>query len=345
MQELLRFLKQNTTKEQYDAITYTQGPLLVAAGAGSGKTRVITFKVAYLIKKGISPHRILAVTFTNKAANEMKERVKQLTGFTPPWIRTFHSACVRILREYGNAIGIKPDFKIATETDQKNIIKEVMKDKDLKAKEKKGLSLLLTNLKNNYSTYLLNKDAKKLQNVCKKLAVQFKSKLPEDSVYYYYLDYEEIKGKYGYLDFDDLLLKTVELLQSQPEIRKKLQNYFEYILVDEYQDTNNVQERIIELLVRNGNVTVVGDDYQSIYRFRGAVIQNFLDFEKKYNAKKIVLGCNFRSVKTIVEASSELIKKTQVRFIKSCMQAIKQMCQSALSFLIMSMKKPDVFQV
>ncbi len=308
MEEFIRFLKDNTTKDQYNAITYTRGPLLVAAGAGSGKTRVITFKIAYLIKRGVSPDRILAVTFTNKAANEMKERVKHLTGFAPYWIRTFHSACVRILRKYGNAIDIKPDFKIATETDQKNIIKEVMKEQ--KAKERKKLSLLITNLKNNYSSYLMNKDrnGRSLQRICKQLAIQLKLKPPVDKAYYYYRDYEKIKQKYEYLDFDDLLLKTMELLQSSPEIRKKLQNYFEYILVDEYQDTNNLQERIIGFLMQNGNITVVGDDYQSIYRFRGAVIQNFLNFEKKYNAKKIVLGCNFRSIKTIVEASSELIK-------------------------------------
>jgi len=308
MNQFISFLRQNTTRDQYDAIIYTKGPLLVAAGAGSGKTRVITFKIAYLIKKGISPHRILAVTFTNKAANEMKERVKQLTGVNPLWIKTFHSACVRILRKYGNAIGIKPDFKIATETDQNDIIKEVMNENEQRAKDRKRLALFLTNLKNSYSSYLLSKDTKSVQNICKQLALQLRLKIRPDKAYHYYLDYEKIKEKYEYLDFDDLLLKTVDLLQSQSRIRKKLKDYFEYILVDEYQDTNNVQERILELLVRDGNITVVGDDYQSIYRFRGAVIQNFLDFEKKYNAKKIVLGCNFRSIKTIVEASSELIK-------------------------------------
>ena len=304
MQKFIRFLKQNTTKEQYEAITYTKGPLLVTAGAGSGKTRVITFKIAYLIKKGLSPDRILAVTFTNKAANEMKERVKELTGFTPPWIRTFHSACVRILRKYGPVIGIKPEFKIATETDQKNMIKEVMKGQ--KERERKRMLLLITNLKNNHPAYVLRQDRRFIQPICRKLALQLR--LKANGAYYYYLDYEKIKKKYEYLDFDDLLLKSLELFQFQPEVRKKVQNYFEYILVDEYQDTNNVQEQIIGHLMRKGNITVVGDDYQSIYGFRGAVIQNFLDFKKKYQAKTVVLGCNFRSVKTIVEASSKLIK-------------------------------------
>jgi len=311
--DFLSWLRENTTKEQFEAITYTQGPLLIAAGAGSGKTRVITFKIAYLITNGFSPNRILAVTFTNKAAREMQQRVKQLTGFTPAWVRTFHSACVRILRRYGQEIGLNSHFQIATDDEQDLILQEISKEEFKNARFRGQVKNFLSVVKNKYFDLILKNAVIPFTKICKKidpgLIVAFRSKgLTPEGVF---KKYEETKTKYDYLDFDDLLIKVIELLQKKEQVRKRLQNHFQYILVDEYQDTNSPQEEILKLLVRNGNITVVGDDYQSIYAFRGAEIKNFLNFERKYNARKIVLGCNFRSTKTIVEASSEVIRNNR----------------------------------
>jgi DNA helicase-2/ATP-dependent DNA helicase PcrA len=297
--DFLSWLRKNTTKEQFEAITYTQGPLLIAAGAGSGKTRVITFKIAYLITNGISPNRILAVTFTNKAAREMQQRVKQLTGLTPAWVRTFHSACVRILRRYGQEIGLNSHFQIATESEQDLILKEISQEFK-QAKQRKQAKTFLSIVKNKCFDLLINEQDINFST----LNFRFKAITPQTL----FSQYEKIKSQYGYLDFDDLLIKVIELLEKKEQIKKRLQDHFQYILVDEYQDINPAQERILRLLTKNGNITVVGDDYQSIYGFRGAEIKNFLDFQQNYKAKVIVLGCNFRSTKTIVEASSRVIK-------------------------------------
>ncbi|MDD2979046.1 MAG: DNA helicase PcrA [Hespellia sp.] len=288
--------------EQREAVLHTDGPLLILAGAGSGKTRVLTHRIVYLIEeKGINPWNILAITFTNKAAGEMRERVDQLVGFGAEsiWVSTFHSTCVRILRRYIDLIGYENNFTIYDSDDQKTLIKDVCKlcGIDTKVYKERSLISAISSAKNEMITpdeYEMN------------TAGDF-AKMKIAKVYH---EYEKQLRANNALDFDDLLLKTVQLFQTQPQVLDYYQERFRYIMVDEYQDTNTVQFKLVSLLAaKYQNLCVVGDDDQSIYKFRGANIRNILNFEKEFeHARVIKLEQNYRSTSTILDAANAVIR-------------------------------------
>ena len=266
----------NLNKEQAEAVRRTEGPVLILAGAGSGKTRVITHRIAYLMDEcGVNPWNILAITFTNKAAGEMRERVDNLIGFGAEsvWISTFHSMCVRILRRHIDLMGYESSFTIYDTDDQKTLMKDVCKYLKIDTKELKEREILseISSAKNELITSLKYRE----ENV----GVSFRSKRIADA----YDEYQKRLRKNNAVDFDDLLMLTVELFHSHDEVLEIYQKRFRYIMVDEYQDTNNAQFELVRLLAgKYRNLCVVGDDDQSIYRFRGANIRNILDFEKVY---------------------------------------------------------------
>lgn len=287
---------------QREAVLHTEGPLLILAGAGSGKTRVVTHKIAYLIEeKGVFPGNILAITFTNKAANEMKERVAKLlsTMVEDMWIGTFHSVCVRILRRDIDKIGYNRSFTIYDRDDQITLIRECIKERNLNKDMYKESAILshISNLKDNMvdpNTYINhNYSDFYLRNVGE-----------------LYLLYEEKLKQYNALDFDDLIIKAVELLKTYPRVLDYYQRKFQYIFVDEYQDTNKIQYELVRLLSdRHKNICVVGDPDQSIYSWRNADISNILDFEKDFeNATTIILEQNYRSTKNILRVANNVIK-------------------------------------
>jgi len=287
---------------QREAVLHTEGPLLILAGAGSGKTRVVTHKIAYLIEeKGVFPGNILAITFTNKAANEMKERVAKLlsTMVEDMWIGTFHSVCVRILRRDIDKIGYNRSFTIYDREDQITLIRECIKERNLNKDMYKESAILshISNLKDNMvdpNTYINhNYSDFYLRNVGE-----------------LYLLYEEKLKQYNALDFDDLIIKAVELLKTYPRVLDYYQRKFQYIFVDEYQDTNKIQYELVRLLSdRHKNICVVGDPDQSIYSWRNADISNILDFEKDFeNATTIILEQNYRSTKNILRVANNVIK-------------------------------------
>lgn len=297
--------------EQREAVFHTEGPLLILAGAGSGKTRVLTHRIAYLIEeKGINPWNILAITFTNKAAGEMRERVDDIVGFGSEsiWVSTFHSTCVRILRRHIDRLGHDNNFTIYDSDDQKTLMKDVCKllQIDTKTYRERTILSAISSAKDEMVTpeeYELNAygDFSK-----KKIAEAYK-------------EYERQLKANNALDFDDLLVKTVQLFQTQPEILEYYQDRFRYIMVDEYQDTNTVQFKLISLLAaKYKNLCVVGDDDQSIYKFRGANIQNILSFEKEFEDTKVIkLEQNYRSTSTILDAANAVIKNNVGRKAKS----------------------------
>ena len=297
--------------EQREAVFHTEGPLLILAGAGSGKTRVLTHRIAYLIEeKGINPWNILAITFTNKAAGEMRERVDDIVGFGSEsiWVSTFHSTCVRILRRHIDRLGYDNNFTIYDSDDQKTLMKDVCKllQIDTKTYRERTILSAISSAKDEMVTpeeYELNAygDFSK-----KKIAEAYK-------------EYERQLKANNALDFDDLLVKTVQLFQTQPEILEYYQDRFRYIMVDEYQDTNTVQFKLISLLAaKYKNLCVVGDDDQSIYKFRGANIQNILSFEKEFEDTKVIkLEQNYRSTSTILDAANAVIKNNVGRKSKS----------------------------
>ena len=297
--------------EQREAVFHTEGPLLILAGAGSGKTRVLTHRIAYLIEeKGINPWNILAITFTNKAAGEMRERVDDIVGFGSEsiWVSTFHSTCVRILRRHIDRLGYDNNFTIYDSDDQKTLMKDVCKllQIDTKTYRERTILSAISSVKDEMVTpeeYELNAygDFSK-----KKIAEAYK-------------EYERQLKANNALDFDDLLVKTVQLFQTQPEILEYYQDRFRYIMVDEYQDTNTVQFKLISLLAaKYKNLCVVGDDDQSIYKFRGANIQNILSFEKEFEDTKVIkLEQNYRSTSTILDAANAVIKNNVGRKAKS----------------------------
>ena len=297
-------------REQKEAVLHTEGPLLILAGAGSGKTRVLTHRIAYLIEEmGVNPWNILAITFTNKAAGEMRERVDKLVGFGAEsiWVSTFHSTCVRILRRYIDRLGYDTNFTIYDTDDQKTLMKEVCKllQIDTKMYKERNLLAAISSAKNECITpqeFELNAGGDFHQ---KKIA----------SVYW---EYEKQMRANNALDFDDLLLKTVQLLETQADILEYYQERFRYIMVDEYQDTNTVQFKLISILARKyRNLCVVGDDDQSIYKFRGANIRNILDFEKVFpDAYVIKLEQNYRSTETILNAANAVISNNRGRKAK-----------------------------
>ena len=294
---------------QREAVFTTEGPLLVLAGAGSGKTRALTHRVAYLIEeKGVKPWNILAITFTNKAAGEMRERVNQLVDFGADsvWVSTFHSLCVRILRRFIENLGYTTDFSIYDSDDTKTLMKQIFKDLEVNQKvlKERGVLGVISSAKNEMISpeeFLLSAKAdgdSRLQRIGE-----------------LYMEYQKRLKKNNALDFDDLLVKTVELFQAKQEVLEYYQDRFRYIMVDEYQDTNTVQFKLVSLLAaKYRNICVVGDDDQSIYRFRGANIKNILGFEETFpGAKAIKLEQNYRSTKMILDSANEVIKNNAGR--------------------------------
>ena len=299
-------LVKNMNTEQSEAVRTTEGPLLIMAGAGSGKTRVLTHRIAYLLdEKDVSPYNILAITFTNKAAKEMKQRVEQLVGEEAQviWMSTFHSMCVRILRRDADRIGIERNFTIIDPTDQKSVIKDVLKNENIDSKrfEPRMFIGAISNLKNELKT---PEDAQKEAN-------DFHSQM----VAAVYKGYQRQLSRNEALDFDDLIMTTINLFERVPDALEYYQNKFQYIHVDEYQDTNKAQYTLVKLLASKfKNLCVVGDSDQSIYGWRGADIQNILSFEEDYpEAKTIFLEQNYRSTKNILNAANEVIKNNSER--------------------------------
>ena len=295
---------------QQEAVYTTNGPLLILAGAGSGKTRVLTHRIAYLIDEcGVNPWNILAITFTNKAAGEMRERVDDIVGFGSEqiWVSTFHSACVKILRRFADLLGYERNFVIYDTDDQKHVMKEICKRLHIDTKVHKERAILsaISSAKNEMidaKAYALN------------AAGDYSKKRIADA----YLEYEKTLYKNNAMDFDDLLVKTVEVLRNNEDVLNYYQERFKYIMVDEYQDTNTVQFRLVSLLAgKYRNLCVVGDDDQSIYKFRGANIYNILNFEKEFpDAKVIKLEQNYRSTKNILDAANSVIKNNKGRKAK-----------------------------
>ena len=296
------FLKE-LNKEQLEAVQQQNGPMIILAGAGSGKTRVLTYKVIYLIEQGVDPSNILMVTFTNKAANEMKERMQkffQAKGkFELPTISTFHALCAKILRIDGERIGIPKNFLIYDDQDQKDAVKQAFEVLGISIKEYKPSSVLnsISGAKNE----LINES--EYPNYARGHFQEIVAKT--------YLVYQKVLKENGALDFDDLILKTVELFRKEPEILQKYQNKFMYILVDEYQDTNHAQYLLTRMLSqRCNNICVVGDFSQSIYSFRGADFLNLAKFKDDFkNVKTFSLSQNYRSTQKILDAASSVIAK------------------------------------
>ena len=288
-------------KEQRDAVLATEGPLLILAGAGSGKTRVLTHRTAYLIgEKGIKPYNILAITFTNKAANEMRERIDNMVGMGSESITvsTFHSLCVRILRRYIERLGYDNKFTIYDADDQKALIKDICKRLEIDTKRYKEKMFL--NVISSAKDELIDP-----LTFANKAAGDFTKRKQADV----YSEYQRALKNNNALDFDDLICKTVELFKLDSQVLNNYQERFKYIMVDEYQDTNSAQFELIRLLaMKYKNLCVVGDDDQSIYKFRGANIYNILNFEKHFeNAKVIKLEQNYRSTQNILDAANNVI--------------------------------------
>ena len=288
-------------KEQQEAVLTTEGPLLILAGAGSGKTRVLTHRTAYLIEeKGVNPYNILAITFTNKAAGEMRDRIDQMVGYGSEsiWVSTFHSTCVRILRRYIDRLGYGTNFTIYDAEDQKTLIKDICKRLEIDTKihkEKMFLSVISSAKDEMIGPVEFENNA--AYDYAKRIQAQV------------YREYQQALKMNNALDFDDLLFKTVELFKLDKEVLGAYQERFRYIMVDEYQDTNTVQFEFIRLLSQKyKNLCVVGDDDQSIYKFRGANIHNILNFEKHFeDAKVIKLEQNYRSTQNILDAANGVI--------------------------------------
>ncbi len=306
MQFLSEKLLTGLNEQQQKAVKATDGPLLIMAGAGSGKTRVLTHRIAYLmVEKQVAPWNILAITFTNKAAREMKERIRRILGGTSDeiWISTFHSMCVRILRRDIDRMGFSRNFSILDTTDQQTVIKQILKDRNMDTKKYDYRAILgsISSAKNELVT----------PEEYVKTAADYHSKVVADI----YAEYQKRLRKNQALDFDDLIMKTIQLFQLVPEVLEYYQRKFQYIHVDEYQDTNRAQYLLVKLLAsRFRNLCVVGDSDQSIYRWRGADIANILSFEKDYpNATMIFLEQNYRSTKTILAAANKVIENNQNR--------------------------------
>lgn len=292
-------------EKQREAALHTEGPLLVLAGAGSGKTATMTHRIAYLIEQGISPYKILAVTFTNKAATEMRQRVEKLVGTVPGmWILTFHSMSLRILREHYEAVGYERNFVIYDTVDQKSLYKNILKDFNIDTKE----------YPINYLSSIISKEKESDRGPEEYIELEgmnYKSKV----IYSVYKEYQVRLRKNNAMDFDDLLRYALHVLRDNREILAEYQRVFSYIMVDEYQDTNHIQYQIVKLLAeKHHNICVVGDDDQCIYEWRGADIRNILDFEKDFpKAKVIKLEQNYRSCGNILNAAHSVIKNNMGR--------------------------------
>ena len=295
-------------KEQQEAVKHMEGPLLILAGAGSGKTTMMTHRIAYMLEKGVSPYNILAVTFTNKAAGEMKDRIESLTGGTRGmWVMTFHAMCVRILRNHGEVLGFKNGFSIYDESDKKALLKRIVKD--LKIDEKiypvSYLGSVISSCKEaeeDPDDYIENN------------SMNFKA----ETVAKVYARYMEDLQQNNAMDFDDLLWNVVKLFEASSEVLSYYQQRFKYIMVDEYQDTNYLQYKLIHALAeKSHNLCVVGDDDQCIYQWRGADIRNILDFEKDFSETKVIkLEQNYRSDANILDLANSVIANNRNRKAK-----------------------------
>lgn len=296
---------------QREAVFHTEGPVLILAGAGSGKTRVLTHRIAYLIEeKGVNPWNIMAITFTNKAAGEMRERVDKIVGFGSEsiWVSTFHSSCVRMLRRFIDRLGYDTNFTIYDTDDQKTLMKDICKrlDIDTKIYKERAIMAAISSAKDEligpeeYEINVMGDFSKR------KIALAYK-------------EYQKELKKNNALDFDDLIMKTVELFQACPDVLEYFQERFKYIMVDEYQDTNTAQFKFVSLLAgKYRNLCVVGDDDQSIYKFRGANIKNILGFENVFaDAKVVRLEQNYRSTQNILNAANQVIRNNLERKTKT----------------------------
>ena len=297
---------ESLNKEQKEAVVSTEGPLLVIAGAGSGKTRVLTHRIAYLIQeKYVNPYSILAITFTNKAANEMKERISKMLGETMArdmWVGTFHSMCVRILRREIERLGYSKNFLIYDTQDSKSVVKDCLKELNVDSKDfpEKYILSIIGNAK---------MDLEDPEDFEKKQKKDYRMTI----VCNVYKKYQQKLKKDNALDFDDIINLTIELFKKYPEVLEHYQNKFKYVMVDEYQDTNKAQDMLVSMLVeKTKNICVVGDDQQSIYKFRGAKIDNILRFDKRFpNTKVVKLEQNYRSTKSILKIANEVIKNNE----------------------------------
>jgi len=298
--------RQKLSPVQQAAVRYIASPTIVTAGAGSGKTRTLTHKIAHLVNElRFPPEKILAITFTNKAAAEMKGRLEEITARPVedfPWVRTFHSACFKILKEHCELLGYRKPVSIHDDSQQRTHLKKVLAELNLEKKYLYPAASMISHAKNSGDP---------------RSHVNLYGKVPRKREVLSL--YNEMLERSNAVDFDDILLLTRELLSKFPEIRDKYQSAFDYILVDEFQDTNNIQNEIIDLLLRDGNLTVVGDDYQSIYKFRGAEPQHFINFPQKYHRARVFkLEENYRSTAQIVAASDVLIAHNTQRMEKTC---------------------------
>ncbi|MCB0221245.1 MAG: UvrD-helicase domain-containing protein, partial [Chrysiogenetes bacterium] len=309
--------EQGLNPEQAEAVRSTEGPLLILAGAGSGKTRVITFRIAHLIQDlGVDPWAIYAVTFTNKAAEQMRARLDSLLGgmgYGGLWISTFHSSCVRILRNEIHHLGYEPHFVIYDDKEQKQLIKEVLKELDLSEKvvDPRMVAGKFDQLKN--QGYLPDDEW------------EMDFGFGEERLRQIYKRYQERLKQMNALDFGDLLVQTTRLFEQHDEVRAQYARQFEYVLVDEYQDTNKVQYKLIQQLTReHQNVCVVGDDDQSIYKWRGADITNIFNFERDYPGTKVIkLEQNYRSTQNILKVANAVISHNTARKGKQLWSAIE----------------------
>ena len=306
MQEILKGLND----KQYEAVVNTEGPVLVIAGAGSGKTKVLTHKIAYLIQeKNILQWNILAITFTNKAANEMKERIALLVGESAKdiWMGTFHSICVRILRKHIDKIGYDSSFIIFDTSDQKSLVKKCLKELQIDDKQfsEKAVQAEISNAKND----MLEPD---------QYAVKAHGDFRREKIAHVYELYQKRLKENNAIDFDDIINFTIKIFNENPEILNYYSSKFKYILVDEYQDTNKSQFTLVKMLAEvNQNITVVGDNDQGIYSFRGADISNILNFEKDFKGTKIIkLEQNYRCTGNILKTANEIIKNNETKYEK-----------------------------
>lgn len=304
-------LLEELNDKQKEAVIKTEGPCLVIAGAGSGKTKVLTHKIAYLItEKGIKPWNILAITFTNKAAKEMKERIGNLIGegINDMWVGTFHSICIRVLRRYIDRIGYNSDFLIFDTSDQKTLVKECIKEANLDDKifTDRGVLSEISNAKNEMLTPTQYK-------------LRANGEYRKEKIAEIYENYQRKLQKNNAVDFDDIINLTITILTENPDVLEYYSDKFKYVLVDEYQDTNKAQFTLITLLsCRHGNITVVGDNDQGIYSFRGADISNILNFEKDFPGTEIIkLEQNYRSTKAILDTANAVIKHNEKKYEKN----------------------------
>ena len=307
---------ENLNDNQKEAVLHINGPLLVLAGAGSGKTKVLTTRIAYLIQEGISPLNILAITFTNKAAMEMKGRIYKLIGYTARdmQISTFHSFGLRIVKENYEYLGYSKNFVVIDSDDSLTVVKKILKDKNIDPNKfnPRAIRSKISTLKNELKTPDIYK--REVSDVF------------EEVVFDVYLKYQSILQENNSLDFDDLLILPIKLFKEKPDILEYYQEKFKYILIDEYQDTNEAQYKLTKLLAKKyQNICAVGDVDQAIYGFRGANYKNILNFERDYKNTKIInLEENYRSTKTILKAANSVIRNNKNRKVKNLFSNLEE---------------------